>query len=139
MNFYVVEGVSVDETIAACFAATAVSEETATVIFDWHDYCISRAIPVPSNTTVVVDDCTICQKDLTFDNVFRGANVVLDPACPQGLMLEMSVLSNVRILGKGDAKLKGPNVPATGYHTFLEGEQKVVGTQYPYDFFFQRR
>ena len=39
------------------------------------DAHIDRAILLPSNTTVYVDNCTIWQNDDVFDNVFRSANV----------------------------------------------------------------
>lgn len=114
------------DAIRKCLSAAA-NEKKRTVIFDRKTWMIREAILLPSDTTVIVDNCTIKQVDETFDNIFRGDNLVLDPENPYHDPLDVKELSHIRIIGKGKAVLEGPDVNKVGYHTALEEEQKMVG------------
>ena len=66
-------------------------------------YLITQAIVLPSNTTVRIVDCTIQLADNTVDNMFRTANIVIDPEHPYGFALnkdDMPPVYNVRIIGE---------------------------------------
>lgn len=97
-------GVTDDEAIFCCMADAAAFGER-TVIFDGEDYLISKAVLLPSNTTVIIDGCTIKQADETFDNVFRGDNLVIDESNPFGTPLQINPIKNVKILGKTATEL----------------------------------
>ena len=115
-----------DEAIRLCLLA-ARDDRERTVLFDGEDYLISSAILLPSDTTVIIDGCTIRQRDLTFDNVFRGDNLVLNDADPNGLPLRVDPIRNVRILGKNGAVICGPEQNPVGYHPFFREDQVMVG------------
>ena len=52
-------------------------EDTAT-------YLITQSIVLPSNTTVSMKGCVIQMADNTIDNIFRTANIEIDPDDPYG-------------------------------------------------------
>lgn len=79
------------------------------IVFDM-DVTISRAILLPSNTTVILKNCTITQADETFDNVFRGENVILDDNDYVYVPEDISQLKNIKIIGEGNAVINGPSV-----------------------------
>lgn len=130
MKFYVYDytkgGISDSEAIRNCFA-DAKKQKKRTIVFDRKTWMIDEAILLPSDTTVIVDNCTIKQMDETFDNIFRGDNLVLDPENPYDCPIDVKELSNIKILGRGRAVLEGPEVNRVGYHTVLEEEQVMVG------------
>lgn len=96
-----------DEAISACFADRKNAKEPATVIFSGKDYVISRAILIPSDTTVIIDGCRIKQADFTFDNVFRGDNLLLADDAPYGFPLDIKPIENIKIIGKNGAEIHG--------------------------------
>ena len=114
------------EAIRACFSE-AEKAENRTVIFDGRDYFIDEAIVLPSNTHVIIDNCTIKQKDEVFDNIFRGANLIINPEEPNGYPLDVLTIENVKIEGRGKARLIGTDVPKIGYHPGQNEYQKMVG------------
>lgn len=114
-----------DTAIRRCMDAAA--EGTHTVVLDEKEYCITRAVCIPSDTTVVLDGCHVIQQDGTVDNAFRGANLVCDPEDPLGMPLSCAPLHNVRLLGKNGACVSGPAVNRSGYHPVLQAEQLMVG------------
>jgi hypothetical protein len=121
-------GMDDDECIAACMAyCSAQKIKEPMVVFDGGDWHIGRAILVPSGMTVIVDGCTIKQKDYTFDNVFRGANVEIDPQNPFVFPLSVGNLENIRILGKNGAKIAGPDINRRGFHSVIKEEQDMTG------------
>ena len=65
---YVTPDITDSEAIELCFADANAVEGEKTVVFDGRDYHVDRAILVDSDTTVVVDNCTIKQNDFVFDN-----------------------------------------------------------------------
>lgn len=126
VDSYRTAGVSDDEAIRACLAdAKKVSERT--IVFSGADYLISEAILLAENTTVLVDGCTIKQADETFDNVFRGDNLVLNEKDPFGTPIECKKIKNLKILGKNGAKIEGPDKNREGYHTELKETQLMIG------------
>ena len=115
-----------DSAIAACLAERKKHGE-ATIIFDGPDYWISRAICLPSNTTVIIDGCAIRQIPEAFDNVFRGDNLEIDPENPWGHPLSIAPIENIRILGKNGASIVGPEKNRVGFHRFFQREEEMVG------------
>ncbi len=119
-------GTSDDDAISACLQERK-KYNSATIIFDGPDYWISRAICLMSNTTVIIDGCAIRQKDETFDNVFRGSNLILDPTDPFGMPLSCKPIKNICILGKNGAAIVGPTRNAVGYNYRMDEYQLKVG------------
>ena len=73
-----------------------------------HDWLLDRAILLPSNTTVVIQNCKLKLSDRCRDNFFRSAN------CGLGIE-ENEPLFNIHIRGEGAAVLEGADHPrATG-------------------------
>lgn len=101
--------------------------ENRTIVFDTIDWHISRAILLPSNTTVIIDGVSIIQNDNVYDNVFRGDNLILDTNNPNGMPLEVKEISNIKILGKNDAKIIGCSVNAKGVHSVTGLTEEKVG------------
>ena len=104
---YIKTGMTDSEAIRAVLAASAADAER-TIIFDGRDFYLSEAVVLPSDTTVIVDNCTLKQNDYTFDNIFRGDNLDFDPQDPFGYAVNVRPLRNIRIIGKGKAALIGP-------------------------------
>lgn len=115
------------EVIERCFAEAEKVNGDKTVIFDGKDYFIDRAILVPSDTQIIVDNCTIKQNDYVFDNIFRGNNLIINGIDPYGVPIDVTPISNIKIIGKGDAKIIGTNKPRVGYHPFFNEYQPMVG------------
>lgn len=71
-------------------------------------WLLDRAILVPANLTLLLENCRIKLADSARDNLIRSAN------CGLGIR-EISPISNLRIIGAGDARLEGADHPrATG-------------------------
>lgn len=124
---YCKQEVSDSDAIEACLQEAVQNATERTIIFDGKDYYIDRAILVPSDTEIIVDGCMIKQKERVFDNIFRGANLVLDEENPYGVPLEVKPIQNIRILGRNGARLLGTPLPKVGYHDFLKEDQLMVG------------
>jgi hypothetical protein len=93
------------------------------IVFD-KDVTINRAILLPSNTEVVIDNCTITQADYTFDNVFRGANVILDSTQLAYVPSVIDKIENITIRGEGTANIYGPSINKK------DGNADMVGHTY---------
>ena len=115
------------EAIELCLADAEKTEGEKTVVFDGKDYMIDRAILVPSDTSIIVDNCTIKQSDYVFDNVFRGNNLIINGIDPYGRPIDVTPIHNIKIVGKGDAKIVGTDKPQTGYHPFFKEYQTMTG------------
>ena len=124
---YLMDAKTDSEAIEACFADVPKTEGEFTVIFDGKDYLIDRAILVPSDTTVIVDNCTIKQNDYVFDNVFRGNNLIINGIDPYGPPLDVTPIHDIKIIGKGNAKIVGTDKPQIGYHPFFKEYQTMTG------------
>lgn len=71
-------------------------------------YVITQAIVLPNNTTVRIDNCTIQLANNTVDNVFRTANIEIDPSAPYGFAknkTSMDWARNIRIIGQNGASI----------------------------------
>ena len=124
---YLSAGIRESEAIELCLADAKKVEGEKTVIFDGRDFFIDRAILLPSDTTVIIDNCMIKQNDFVYDNVFRGDNLLINAIDPYGIPLDVTPLRNVKILGKGDASVVGTDKPQVGYHPFFKEYQTMVG------------
>lgn len=67
-------------------------------------WLLDRAILVPSDTTLILENCRIKLSDSARDNLIRSAN------CGLGIR-EIQPLSNIHILGIGNAVLEGADRP----------------------------
>ena len=101
-----------------------------TLIFSGKTFMLTEAVQLPSNTTVIIDNCTVKQVDYTFDNIFRGDNYVIDPENPFSNVLDIKPIKNIRILGKGEAVISGCDKNMTIYHPNLKETQLAVGDYY---------
>ncbi|MBQ2742690.1 MAG: hypothetical protein IJF32_07795 [Oscillospiraceae bacterium] len=129
-TFYVLDYLSQkndDEAITDCLKERATFPGPATIIFSGKDYCISHAVLIPSETTILVDGCTISQANFTFDNVFRGDNLVLSGNDPYGLPLEVKSIKNIKILGKNGAKIHGPKKNPLFFNYMTKKEEEPLG------------
>lgn len=113
--------------IKACMERDAIQKGGATVVFDRKDWLIDEAILLPANTTVILDGCAVIQKDFVYDNVFRGDNLIPDPADLPGVPLRVSQTENIRILGKNGAKIIGCDRNRRAFHPVLKTEQEMTG------------
>lgn len=124
---FVVSGDSDSSAVERCFKAYKRENSHKTIVFDGKDFFLDRAVLVPSNTTVIIDNCTIKQNDFVFDNVFRGDNLIINEADPYGAPIDVTLLENIKIIGKGEAYVIGTDNPKTGYHPFFKEHQKMTG------------
>ena len=84
-------------------------------------WLLDRAILIPANTTVVLQNCTIKLSDRCRDNFFRSANCGLGIADPQRIQ-------NIHIRGEGLCTLQGADHPrATG------DSSKILACPCPYE------
>ncbi len=106
-----------------------VSQETSgrIIIFEGGEFLIDRAILLPSDTTVILDNCIIRQQDETFDNIFRGANLRINPAEPYGWPLEVQPLRNIKIIGRNGATIAGCRRNVRLFHPHFNEMQEAVG------------
>ncbi|APC41520.1 hypothetical protein [Clostridium estertheticum] len=98
-----------------------------TIIFDQKDWNIDEVILLESDTTIIVDGCTIKQKDNVFDNVFRGNNLTIDPSNPYGAALSVADIKNIKILGINNAKIIGCNINKTGVNPIKQINELMIG------------
>ena len=124
---YVKDAKTDSEAIENCLAEAQKEKGPAIVIFDGKDYLIDRAILLPSEVTVIVDDCTIKQNDYVFDNVFRGNNLIINGIDPYGAPIDVTPIHDIKIIGRGNAQIVGTDKPQTGYHPFFKEYQTMVG------------
>ena len=124
---YLKEAKNDSEAIEKCFIEVEKAESTKTVVFDGKDYLIDRAILLPSDTTIVVDNCAIKQNDYVFDNVFRGNNLIINGIDPYGPPIDVTPIHDIKIIGKGNAAIVGTDKPQIGYHPFFNEYQMMVG------------
>ncbi len=124
---YIQKRMTDSAAIETCMEAAIQTEGEKTVLFDGQDYLINRAILVPSDTEIIIDGCSIKQNDEVFDNVFRGANVIVDGENPYGVPLDVKPQRNIKIIGKNGAKIIGTDRPRIGYHPVLDNHQMMNG------------
>lgn len=124
---YITQDITDSEAIERCFAAAKTVQGKKTVVFDGKDYRIDRAVLIASDTTVMIDNCTIQQNDFVFDNMFRGDNLVINGISPYLAPLDVTPIRNIKIIGKGDAYIIGTDKPRVGYHPFFKEYQPMTG------------
>lgn len=124
---YLISGKSDSSAIERCFSEANQVTEEKTIIFDGRNYFVDRAILISSNTTVIIDNCTIKQNDYVFDNVFRGDNLIINGIDPYGTPIDVTPISNIKIIGKGSAKITGTDIPQVGYHPYFKQYQEMTG------------
>ena len=124
---YISGSASDSEAIERCFADAKKEAGEITVVFDSKDFLIDRAILVPSDTRIIIDNCTIKQNDYVYDNVFRGDNLIVSGIDPYGVPIDVTPIHNIKIIGKGDAKIIGTDKPRIGYHPFFKEYQAMIG------------
>ena len=86
---------------------------------------------IPSDTQIIIDNCTIKQNDYVFDNVFRGDNLIINGIDPYGAPIDVTPIRNIKIIGKGEAILDGGM-----YNGLSEKNQLTDGR--PWDFLASR-
>lgn len=91
-------------------------------------WLIDKAILVPGDAVLELDNCTIKLSDQCRDNFIRSANAGLG-------ISDVKPLSNIRIIGKGNVLLEGAANPrATGDHNkALSKDPKGFGQSYGSD------
>ncbi len=124
---YLKDDISHSEAIENCFKDANQVEGKKTVVFDGRDYYIDRAILVSSNTEVIIDNCTIKQKNNVFDNIFRGDNVIVNAVDPYRVPVDVTPIHDIKIIGKGNAVTIGTDKPCVGYHPFFKEYQQMTG------------
>lgn len=127
INDYMSDGLTASDAVEKCIAAALQSAENRTVVFDAKEYRLDRAITLPSNTQIILDGTILKQNDGVFDNIFRGANLTINPDDPYASPLEVKPQKNIKIIGKNGAQIIGPDVPKVGYHPVLKVEQNMTG------------
>lgn len=124
------EGGTDSEAVRACLSRRRQFSGKCTVILDDRDWNLDEAVLIPSDTTIIVDGCTVRQNDLVFDNLFRGDNLILDPEDPWGTPLKVETLHHIRILGKNGARMEGCRINRRGWHPVFQEEQPMVGNDW---------
>ena len=124
---YILNNKTDSDAIENCLLNANKTQGDKTIIFDGKDYYIDRAILLSSNTTVIIDNCTIKQNDYVYDNVFRGDNLLLNGIDPYGTPIDVFSIENIKIIGKGDAKVIGADKNKVGYHPFFNRYEEMVG------------
>ncbi len=93
---------------AACGGKVVIPARLADAAADRTYWLLDRAILLPGDTTLVLDNCRLKLSDRCRDNFIRSAN------CGAGIS-EIKTLRNIHILGVGNAVLEGADNPrATG-------------------------
>lgn len=103
-------------------AVLAALPDSARVLVIDRDIVLDRALLLPSHTLVIIDDCTVKQADGCFDNVFRGANVVLQETDPAWIPDTITALEDIRIIGRGNARIMGPDRNRIAGTRFMTGD-----------------
>lgn len=119
-------GMTDDEVIAACLQDAKQSNRRE-ILFDEPEYLLCKSVLLPSDTTVILDGCKIKQANETFDTVFRGDNLKLNPHHPNGFPLSVSPIRNISILGKNGAIISGPDWCGRDNNPGMKQIQEKVG------------
>lgn len=84
----------------------------------------NSALLAHDNLTISLNASTLKLADGVFDNIIRNKGVVIDPANPNGVALELNENRNIKIIGSGkdECFIEGPDVPYTAPHPINGGE-----------------
>ena len=89
-------------------------------------WTVSRAVILPGDMTVVIDNARLTLADNVYENFFRGANVwTAKGLTPEGF------LRNVRIIGRGNAVLDGGKANDLNESTSLQNGRPHVRANCP--------
>ncbi len=123
---YLTEWQNDTDAVRACLAAAEASDER-TIVFDKKDWLLTEAVLLDNHTHVLIDNCTVKLADFTYDNVFRGKNVIVNEQDPYGMPVDCRPIRDIKIQGRGAAVISGPERRKRGYHPVLRQEQEMVG------------
>ncbi len=130
MEFFVFDylaGCACDsDAVRACLAAASGFAEKR-IVFDRKDWSLCEAVLLENHTHIIIDGCTVQLADFTYDNVFRGKNVIVDENEPYGTPKACLAAEDIKIEGRRGAVISGPVKKKRGYHAVLEEEQDMVG------------
>lgn len=125
---YLGAGISDSQAVAACRQEMQTAIGHKTMLFAARDWWLDESILLPSETTVIIDGCDLCQNDEVFDTVLRGDNMILDPEEPFGQPMEILPLHNINIIGINGAAIVGCRHNRKMPHPFFENQiQEMVG------------
>ncbi|MEH4267035.1 hypothetical protein [Klebsiella aerogenes] len=84
----------------------------------------NSALLAHDNLTISLNASTLKLADGIFDNIIRNKGVVIDPANPNGVALELNENRSIKIIGSGkdECFIEGPDVPYTAPHPINGGE-----------------
>ncbi|MGR7181542.1 hypothetical protein ACU62I_07375 [Klebsiella aerogenes] len=87
-------------------------------------WIIGSALLMHDNLTLSLRAATLKLADGVFDNIIRNKGIVIDPANPNGVALELNENRNIKIIGSGkdECFIEGPDVPYTAPHPINGGE-----------------
>lgn len=131
---FIEEGKTHSECIDNCLAFVHPFYKK-TIVFDM-DLMIDKAILLDSNTTLLLQNCIVKQNNYVYDNIFRGANIVLpEPDSDDNMFYvpeTIEYIENVNIIGDGNSKLVGPDINRIydGNRVPSYQGQEMVGDQY---------
>ncbi|NLF93322.1 MAG: hypothetical protein GX564_05490 [Oligosphaeraceae bacterium] len=116
------------QAVSACLQEARNCPGEKVLIFSGRDWALDESILLPSQTTVIIDGCELCQNDEVFDTVLRGDNMTLDPAEPYGQPLAIAPLHDIRIIGLNGATIAGCRRNRRMPHPFFDHQvQEMVG------------
>ena len=124
---YIQKGSSHSDAVERCMRARKAVRKRETVVFNGQNFRLDRAVLIPSDTEIIIDGCTVTQEDEVFDNIFRGDNLVIDPANPFGEPLEASAVENITIRAVNGGMIAGPEVRKKLFHPEFGEVQEAVG------------
>jgi hypothetical protein len=74
-------------------------------------WLITQAVTIPTNVTLLLDNCLLKRADGIFDNVVRNDGIVPNSADPNNTVTALNANQNIRLIGIGNAKLEGSTTP----------------------------
>ncbi len=111
LSDFVASGLTMDASIAAMLSYSA-NYSYRILHFDVANVTISQTILLPSNTLMLLENCTIKQADEMWDNVIRSANIVW-PQDTHDIPSSVERMENIAVIGDGNSKIEGCDVNAT--------------------------
>lgn len=100
-------GRSMSEKIAKALESIRENGGGSILFKDTPVYLIDKAIELPSDTEMIIDDCMIKLSDHVFDNIIRSGNLIIDSDHPNEYVSSLAAARNIKITGKGNAVVEG--------------------------------